>query len=304
MEKPCLVVMAAGMGSRYGGLKQMDPVDPQGHIIMDFSVYDAHLAGFETVVFIIKHEFEDAFRSTVGARVGRYMEVRYAFQDVHDIPEGFAVPEGRVKPWGTAHALLSARHLIHGPFAVINADDYYGRQAFFDQYRFLSALTEDSRYRYAMSGYHLANTLTENGYVSRGVCTTDAEGNLAAIVERTRIEKRDGHPAFTTDDGASWQSLPDDTPVSMNLWGFSRDYLDEAEARFPAFLTKALAENPMKAEFYLPAVVDVLLKEKGAGIRVIPTPDRWYGVTYAADKPVVCEAVARMKAEGLYPEAF
>ena len=173
MDKPCLVVMAAGMGSRYGGLKQMDPVDPEGHIIMDFSVYDAHRAGFETVIFIIKHEFEEAFKATVGARVSRYMDVKYAFQSVDDIPEGFTVPEGRVKPWGTAHALLSARHLIHGPFAVINADDYYGRQAFLDQYRFLSALGEDSRYRYAMSGYHLINTLTENGYVSRGVCATD-----------------------------------------------------------------------------------------------------------------------------------
>ncbi len=304
MDKPCLVVMAAGMGSRYGGLKQMDPVDPQGHIIMDFSVYDAHRAGFDSVVFIIKHEFEAAFRETVGARVSRYMSVKYAFQDVNDIPEGFAVPEGRVKPWGTAHALLSARGLINGPFAVINADDYYGRQAFEDQYRFLSALNETSRYRYAMSGYHLANTLTENGYVSRGVCTTDAAGDLAAIVERTHIERRDGHPAFTLDDGATWQTLADDTPVSMNLWGFSRDYLEEAQARFPAFLEKALADNPLKAEFYLPAVVDALLKEKGAKIRVIPTPDKWYGVTYAADKPVVCEAVARMKREGLYPEVF
>ena len=304
MDKPCLVVMAAGMGSRYGGLKQMDPVDPQGHIIMDFSVYDAHQAGFETVVFIIKHEFEDAFKATVGARVSRYMNVKYAFQSVDDIPDGFAVPEDRVKPWGTAHALLSARDLIHGPFAVINADDYYGKQAFIDQYRFLSALADDSRYHYAMSGYHLINTLTDNGYVSRGVCSTDATGMLTDIVERTHIEKKDGHPAFTLDDGATWQDLPDETPVSMNLWGFSRDYLDEAEARFPAFLTKALQENPMKAEFYLPAVVDMLLSERGATVRVIPTPDVWYGVTYAADKPVVCEAVARMKAAGLYPEEF
>ena len=252
----------------------------------------------------IRRALRDAFKATVGARVSRYMNVKYAFQSVDDIPDGFAVPEGRVKPWGTAHALLSARDLIHGPFAVINADDYYGKQAFIDQYRFLSALADDSRYHYAMSGYHLINTLTDNGYVSRGVCSTDATGMLTDIVERTHIEKKDGHPAFTLDDGATWQDLPDETPVSMNLWGFSRDYLDEAEARFPAFLTKALQENPMKAEFYLPAVVDMLLSERGATVRVIPTPDVWYGVTYAADKPVVCEAVARMKAAGLYPEEF
>ena len=192
MDKPCLVIMAAGMGSRYGGLKQMDPMDEQGHIIMDFSVYDAREAGFEKVVFIIKKEFEDVFRRTIGDRVSRSMEVAYAFQNLNDLPEGFSVPEGRVKPWGTAHALLSARHVVNGPFVAINADDYYGKQAFRDQYRFLTE-TEDesSRYHYSMSGYHLANTLTENGHVSRGVCTTDARGYLTDIVERTRIEWKD-----------------------------------------------------------------------------------------------------------------
>ena len=304
MARPTLVIMAAGMGSRYGGLKQMDPVDAAGHIIMDFSLYDAQRAGFERVVFIIKHEFEEAFRATVGRRAERRMDVRYAFQTVDDLPAGFAPPEGRVKPWGTAHALLCARDLIDGPFAVINADDYYGVRAFADQYAFLSALPEDSRFHYAMSGYHLANTLTENGYVSRGVCETDGSGRLLRITERVRIESRNGLPAYSEDGGETWTALAADTPVSMNLWGFSRDYLDEAWAGFPAFLTKALAENPLKAEYYLPSVVERLLREKDARIDVIETPDKWFGVTYAADKPAVEAAVARMQREGLYPEEF
>jgi len=304
MDKPVRVVMAAGMGSRYGGLKQMDPVDDAGHIIMDFSLYDAAEAGFERVIFIIKHTFEEAFKATVGARTEKRMQVSYVFQELDDLPEGYSVPEGREKPWGTAHALLTARNEIRGPFAVINADDYYGKQAFIDQYRFLSSLTEDDHYHYCMSGFMLANTLTENGYVSRGVCETNADGLLTDIVERTRIEKRDGHPAYTLDDGATWTELADDTPVSMNLWGFGRDYIDEAWKGFPAFLDKALAENPLKGEYYLPSVVERLLREKGAKIEVVTTPDKWYGVTYAADKQTVVDAIRRFKAEGKYPEEF
>ena len=305
MDKPCLVIMAAGMGSRYGGLKQMDPMDEQGHIIMDFSVYDAREAGFEKVVFIIKKEFEDVFRRTIGARVSRSMEVAYAFQDLNDLPEGFSVPEGRVKPWGTAHALLSARHVVNGPFVAINADDYYGKQAFRDQYRFLTE-TEDesSRYHYSMSGYHLANTLTENGHVSRGVCTTDARGYLTDIVERTRIEWKDGVPAYTLDEGVTWTSLPAETPVSMNMWGFGRSFLAETEARFADFLNRGLAENPMKCEYYIPSVVHELLAAGRADVRVMTTPDKWYGVTYKEDKPMVQKAIADMKARGLYPAEF
>lgn len=305
MDKPCLVIMAAGMGSRYGGLKQMDPMDEQGHIIMDFSVYDAREAGFEKVVFIIKKEFEDVFRRTIGDRVSRSMEVAYAFQDLNDLPEGFSVPEGRVKPWGTAHALLSARHVVNGPFVAINADDYYGKQAFRDQYRFLTE-TEDesSRYHYSMSGYHLANTLTENGHVSRGVCTTDARGYLTDIVERTRIEWRDSVPAYTLDEGVTWTSLPAETPVSMNMWGFGRSFLAETEARFADFLNRGLAENPMKCEYYIPSVVHELLAAGRADVRVMTTPDKWYGVTYKEDKPMVQKAIADMKARGLYPAEF
>lgn len=305
MDKPCLVIMAAGMGSRYGGLKQMDPMDEQGHIIMDFSVYDAREAGFEKVVFIIKKEFEDVFRRTIGDRVSRSMEVAYAFQNLNDLPEGFSVPEGRVKPWGTAHALLSARHVVNGPFVAINADDYYGKQAFRDQYRFLTE-TEDesSRYHYSMSGYHLANTLTENGHVSRGVCTTDARGYLTDIVERTRIEWKDGVPAYTLDEGVTWTSLPAETPVSMNMWGFGRSFLAETEARFADFLNCGLAENPMKCEYYIPSVVHELLAAGRADVRVMTTPDKWYGVTYKEDKPMVQKAIADMKARGLYPAEF
>ena len=305
MDKPCLVIMAAGMGSRYGGLKQMDPMDEQGHIIMDFSVYDAREAGFEKVVFIIKKEFEDVFRRTIGDRVSRSMEVAYAFQNLNDLPEEFSVPEGRVKPWGTAHALLSARHVVNGPFVAINADDYYGKQAFRDQYRFLTE-TEDesSRYHYSMSGYHLANTLTENGHVSRGVCTTDARGYLTHIVERTRIEWKDGVPAYTLDEGVTWTSLPAETPVSMNMWGFGRSFLAETEARFADFLNRGLAENPMKCEYYIPSVVHELLAAGRADVRVMTTPDKWYGVTYKEDKPMVQKAIADMKARGLYPAEF
>ena len=305
MDKHCLVIMAAGMGSRYGGLKQMDPMDEQGHIIMDFSVYDAREAGFEKVVFIIKKEFEDVFRRTIGDRVSRSMEVAYAFQNLNDLPEGFSVPESRVKPWGTAHALLSARHVVNGPFVAINADDYYGKQAFRDQYRFLTE-TEDesSRYHYSMSGYHLANTLTENGHVSRGVCTTDARGYLTDIVERTQIEWKDGVPAYTLDEGVTWTSLPAETPVSMNMWGFGRSFLAETEARFADFLNRGLAENPMKCEYYIPSVVHELLAAGRADVRVMTTPDKWYGVTYKEDKPMVQKAIADMKARGLYPAEF
>ena len=305
MKKPVLVVMAAGMGSRYGGLKQIDPIDKDGDIIIDFSIYDAIQAGFEKIVFIIKKEFEDVFRRTIGDRVSRSMEVAYAFQNLNDLPEGFSVPEGRVKPWGTAHALLSAHHVVNGPFVAINADDYYGKQAFRDQYRFLTE-TEDesSRYHYSMSGYHLANTLTENGHVSRGVCTTDARGYLTDIVERTRIEWKDGVPAYTLDEGVTWTSLPAETPVSMNMWGFGRSFLAETEARFADFLNRGLAENPMKCEYYIPSVVHELLAAGRADVRVMTTPDKWYGVTYKEDKPMVQKAIADMKARGLYPAEF
>lgn len=303
MDKPCLVIMAAGMGSRYGGMKQVDPVDKFGHIIMDFSIYDAHKAGFEKVVFIIKPEMEELFKEAVGNRVSRYMQVEYAFQRADDLPEGYSIPEGREKPWGTAHAILAARNLINGPFCVINADDYYGRTAFKDQYEFLSKMTDTDDYNYIMSGYYIENTLTDNGYVSRGVCETTDEGFLTRVTERTHIENHNGTPEYTEDDGKTWTSIPLHTPVSMNLWGFNRNYIDYAWEKFPKYLDKILAENPMKGEYFLPSLVTELLESK-ATVKVVPTPDTWFGVTYAEDKPKVAAAIAKMEADGLYPEDF
>ena len=302
MKKPVLVIMAAGMGSRYGGLKQIDPVDEQGHIIMDFSIFDAKRAGFEKVVFIIKKENEADFKEAVGNRMAEQMEVAYVYQDLHNIPEGFEVPEGRVKPWGTAHAVLSAIDEIDGPFAVINADDYYGRDAFQVIYDYLATHEDDDKYRYTMVGYKLENTVTDNGHVARGVCDTNEAGELVRITERTSIEKRNGGIAYSEDDGASWTELPGDTLVSMNMWGFTRSILDEIKAGFPAFLEKGLVSNPMKCEYFLPAVVSTLLEEGRATVAVLASADKWYGVTYKEDKPVVVQAIKKMKAEGRYPE--
>lgn len=301
IKKPVLVIMAAGMGSRYGGLKQIDPVDAKGRIIMDFSIYDAKRAGFEKVIFIIKKEQEDLFREAVGDRVSEYMEVAYAYQEINNIPAGFEVPEGRVKPWGTAHAVYSCKDMIDGPFAVINADDYYGREAFQLIYDYLETHEDDDKFRYTMVGYKLCNTVTENGYVSRGVCEMNEAGELIGIQERTRIEHHEDGIAFTEDDGATWTHLDDDTTVSMNMWGFSRSILDEIEKGFPAFLEKGLKENPMKCEYYLPGVVSDLLGEDRATVAVLKSADKWYGVTYKEDKPVVMEAIRKMEEEGLYP---
>lgn len=302
MSKPVLVIMAAGMGSRYGGLKQIDPIDDAGHIIMDFSLYDARKAGFEQAIFIIKRENEAVFREAIGDRVSQYMDVSYAFQDISALPEGYSLPEGRVKPWGTAHAILCALDQISGPFAVINADDYYGCEAFSLIYNFLSTTHDDDAYRFAMVGYLLENTVTDNGYVARGVCATDGEDFLTSIVERTRIEKRDGCIAFSEDDGNTWERLPSDAIVSMNLWGFSNSMLQEIKAGFPIFLDKTLKSNPLKGEYFLPSVVSELIQEKKATVKVLTTPDKWFGVTYKEDKPVVAEAMKKMKEDGVYPE--
>lgn len=293
--------MAAGMGSRYGGLKQIDPVDEEGHIIMDFSMFDAKRAGFEKVIFIIKRENEADFRAAVGDRMENYMEVSYAFQEIDNIPDGCQVPEGRVKPWGTAHAVLSCIDQIDGPFAVINADDYYGQEAFRLIYDYLASHEDDDKYRYTMVGYELGNTVTDNGHVARGVCDMNSEGELIAIHERTRIEKRDDGIAYTEDDGATWVSVPADTTVSMNMWGFTRSILDEIKAGFPAFLNEGLKKNPMKCEYFLPAVVSDLLGEDRATVAVLKSADKWYGVTYKEDKPVVMSAIKKMKDDGLYP---
>ena len=302
-NKPVLVVMAAGMGSRYGGLKQLDPVGAHNQLILDYSVFDAHRAGFETVIFVIKPEIEGAFRTGVGDRIAKTMAVHYVFQDKSDLPAGYACPADRTKPWGTAQAALAARHLVNGPFAVINADDYYGPHGFQSIYQYLLAHPDrPDCHEYAMVGYRLENTVTENGHVARGVCQEGEDHFLTNVVERTKIVKGERCPRYTEDDGQTWHDLPGDTIVSMNLWGFQQSYLDEAWARFPAFLDKALAENPTKAEYYLPTVVSQLLAEGKARVKVLRSSDRWYGVTYQEDKPTVTAAIARMTAEGLYPE--
>ena len=302
MEKPVLVVMAAGMGSRYGGLKQIDPVGPNGELIIDYSIFDARRAGFDTVVFVIKPELEGAFRAAIGDRLSRYMKVGYAFQELKDLPAGYTVPEGREKPWGTCHAVLAARKLVDGPFAVINADDYYGPEAFQEIYDYLSANPDEGGvYRYAMVGYRLGNTVTENGTVARGVCEEDENGFLCQITERTRIAKDGDNARYTEDGGATWTALAGDTVVSMNLWGFTRSFMDEAKVEFPAFLRRTLVEDPLKGEYFLPAVVADLIGGGKARVKVLRSGDRWYGVTYPQDKPVVVDALARMTRDGRYP---
>lgn len=306
MKKPILVVMAAGMGSRYGGLKQIDPVGCEGEAILDYSLFDAHEAGFDTAVIIIKEAIKKDFMETVGARLQKApMEIRYAYQELEKLPTSYTVPEGRTKPWGTCHAVVCAREAIgDAPFAVINADDYYGKAAFKEIYNYLSAHADDDKYRYCMVGYELGKTVTDNGSVARGVCQVNGEGFLESVVERTKIEKQaDGVIRFT-EDGSTWMCLPGKTTVSMNMWGFTPSFAAESEARFPAFLDKALAENPMKGEYFLPSTVSALLAEDKATVKMLYSPDKWYGVTYAADKPVVVAALRTMTEQGLYPDGL
>lgn len=302
-NKPVLVVLAAGMGSRYGGLKQIDPVGSHGEAILDYSIYDAYEAGFRTAVILIKEAIREDFMSTVGVRLAKSpMEIRYAYQELTKLPAGYTVPEGRVKPFGTGHAVICAGEQVgDAPFAVINADDYYGKAAFKTIFNFLS--TSADPYGYCMVGYRLDKTVTDNGSVARGICATDDQGYLTGITEQTRIEKYDGGIHYT-EDGETWVDLAPDTIVSMNLMGFQPSFLQEAKSRFPAFLDKALAENPMKGEYFLPSIVQQLLTEGKATMKMLTSPDQWYGVTYAADKPVVVAALADMTRQGLYPDGL
>lgn len=302
MSKPVLVIMAAGMGSRYGGLKQIDPVDEQGHMIIDFSIYDAIRAGFQKVVFIIKKENEADFRAAIGNRMERQLEVEYVYQEMNSLPAGYEVPEGRQKPFGTGHAVLSCSSVVDGPFAVINADDYYGRHAYQMIYDYLSNHQDDEKYRYTMVGYVLENTLTDNGHVARGVCVTDEQHYLTGINERTHIEKRNGNAEYTENDGATWTRIPEGSTVSMNMWGFSASILQELKERFPKFLDQNLKINPLKCEYFLPTVVNDLIDEGKATVEVLKSLDKWYGVTYKEDKEYVVNAIQNLKKSGLYPE--
>ncbi len=304
MKNPELVILAAGMGSRYGGLKQIDKIDEQGHIIIDFSIYDAIRAGFRDFTFIIKHEIEKDFREVMDAHLaGKGVNVKYVFQELDALPEGFTKPEGRVKPYGTAHALACCLGTVEGPFAVINADDYYGAHAFEEVYSYLKNVQDgDDRYHYAMLGYRVKNTVTEQGTVSRGVCTVE-NGYLTDIVERTKIATENGRIFFTDEDGTE-HDLDPETVVSMNLWAFTPSYLREAKARFADFLKNNLEKNPLKCEYYLPTLVGELLAEGKADVRVMVSRDKWYGVTYKEDKESVVEAFRELKAQGVYPENF
>ncbi|MBQ8502998.1 MAG: nucleotidyltransferase [Clostridia bacterium] len=301
MNKATLVVMAAGMGSRYGGLKQIDPVGPNGEVILDYSVYDAAKAGFDKVVFVIKHEIEEDFKRIMEGKFDGIIDVEYAYQDINNLPEGFTVPEGRVKPWGTGHAVLSCKGMIDGPFAVINSDDYYGRETFRLIYDELTKeKAENDKYHFCMVGFKIENTLTENGTVARGVCRTDENGFLTDIVERTKIARHDGKIMFTEDE-ETWTEIPEGTTVSMNCWGFSPDMMTELENRFADCLRNN-SDNMLKCEYFLPFVVDDLLKEGKAEVKVLSTAEKWYGVTYKQDRAVVVSALKEKTENGIYPE--
>jgi dTDP-glucose pyrophosphorylase len=301
MAQPALIIMAAGIGSRYGGLKQVDPIGPHGEIVIDYAIYDALRAGFGSIVFLIRREIEDVFREKIGRTIERRADVTYVYQDLDNVPAGDAVPPERKKPWGTAHAVLCCKNAVRVPFAAINADDFYGRDAFQSLAAYLSqACDRDGRYDYSMVGYVLGNTLSENGSVARGICEVTPDGYLARVTERTRIERRDGQIQYS-DNGVDWVSLPEGSIVSMNMWGFTPGFFNELEARFPVFLAKN-AGNILKAEFFLPSVVNQLLEEGKASVRVLPTDEKWFGVTYPADRPTVQAAIRDLIQQGLYPE--
>ena len=297
-QAPKLVIMAAGMGSRFGGLKQMEPVDKEGHSIIDFSMYDARRVGFRDLVFIIKREHDALFRERIGNRMERFFNVEYVYQELTDIPAGCTVPDGRVKPWGTGQAIACCRNVLHGPFAVINSDDFYGRTAFSEIYEFLR--TNDDEHCYAMVGYRVRNTVTEFGSVARGVCEVQ-NGMLMGITERTKIYQRGDHAAYT-EDGEHFVDLPGDTIVSMNIWGFTQPTVSEFWTRLGAFFEKEVPLDPLKREFYLPSVVNQQLEEGTARVRVLPCEEVWHGVTYREDLASVKEAICALKAAGVYEE--
>ena len=298
--EPTLVILSAGIGSRFGGLKQIKAVDNHGHAIIDFSLFDAYRAGFRRVAFVIKHEIEEDFKAAIGRRMEKYYDVSYVFQQLDRLPEGCAVPEGRVKPWGTGHAVACCADVIDGPFAVINADDFYGPSAFDALYNFLKEDRPENEH--AMVAYLLRNTVTENGYVARGVCRVE-DGFLTGVTERTHIEKR-GADAVYTEDGEHYLDLSGDSPVSMNCWAFGREMMDELVARFPAWFAENAEKNPVKGEYFLPSVANALIQEGRATVRVLPCTETWYGITYKEDLPFVIDAIAALREKGVYPETL
>ena len=298
--EPTLIILAAGMGSRFGGLKQITDVDGQGHAIIDYSLFDAYRAGFRRVAFIIKHEIEEDFKAAVGRRMEKYYDVSYVYQQLDKLPAGYDIPDGRVKPWGTGHAVLCAKDAVDGPFAVINADDFYGPSAYRSLYDFLAAERPDNEH--AMVAYELRKTVTEHGTVARGVCQVD-NGLLTDVVERTKI-KKDGEDAAYTEDGETWIPLSGGAPVSMNFWGFGPSMMKELERRFPAWLDENLPVNPEKCEYFLPFVANALIKEGVGTVRVLNCHETWHGITYREDLPDVINYITKLRAQGVYPETL
>ena len=298
--KPTLFVLAAGMGSRYGGLKQLDGLGPNGETIMDYSIFDAIRGGFGKVVFVIRKDFEDAFREKVLSNYEGHIPTELVFQSINDLPEGFTCPEGRQKPWGTNHAVLMGKDVIKEPFAVINADDFYGRDTFAVIGKYLSNLPQDAKNDYCMVGFRVGNTLSESGTVARGICSTDENGNLTTVVERTEIMRVDG-PVCYKDEEGKWVAVPDNTPVSMNVWGFTPDYFAHSEAYFKEFLSDPKNMTNLKAEFFIPLMVNKLINDKTATVKVLDTTSHWFGVTYAADRQGVVDKIQALIDKGEYP---
>lgn len=299
--KPTLLLLAAGMGSRYGGLKQLDGLGPNGETIMDYSIYDAIQAGFGKIVFVIRHDFEKQFREQVISKYEGHIPVDVCFQSLEDLPEGFSVPEGRTKPWGTNHAVMMAKNIIKEPFCVINCDDFYNRDCFLVMGKFLAELPENATNQYAMVGFRVGNTLSDNGSVSRGICSTDENDNLTTVVERTEIERlSDGEVAYK--DGVEWVKVPDNTPVSMNVWGFTPDYFAHSEEYFKDFLSDPANITNLKAEFFIPLMVNKLINDKTSTVKVLDTTSKWFGVTYSADRPSVVAKIQTLIDEGVYPQ--
>ena len=298
--KPTLFLLAAGMGSRYGGLKQLDGLGPNGETIMDYSIYDAIQAGFGKVVWVIRKDFEQQFREQILSKYEDKIPCELCFQGLDALPEGFSVPEGRVKPWGTNHAVLMGKDVIKEPFCVINCDDFYNRDAFMVIGKFLSSLPEGATNQYAMVGFRVGNTLSENGTVARGICSTDDAGNLTTVVERTEIQRVDG-PVCYKDEKGEWVAIDDNTPVSMNMWGFTPDYFQHSEAYFREFLSDPKNMENLKAEFFIPLMVNKLINERTATVQVLDTTSKWFGVTYAADRDDVVARIQRLVDEGVYP---
>lgn len=299
-KKPVLVILAAGLGSRYGGMKQIDGVGNHGEPIIEFSIYDAHEAGFEKVVLIIRREHEAAFRKALTDRISKHMKVEFAFQDMDSLPEGYTVPDGRIKPWGTTHALLACKGVVKAPFAIINADDFYGRDAFRVIYKYLTEEIEDDRY--AMVGYLCGNTLTDNGTVTRGVCEQNEEGNLSRIREVQKIIRRHGKPYFQED--GEWKPLNENALVSMNFWGFTPKIFRQVEPLFRKYLDENYENSPMTCEYVIPTAIGELVSEGTCSVKILFSKDKWFGVTYKEDKPEVVERVQKMKDDGIYPDVL